>query len=172
VATERAALEKLAAELGLERVQFHPLQSRERFPEVLAAADVALVTLSPSGGRVSTQGKLYSLLAAGRPVIAVVPEGNAAARILEEGGCGWSVRPEEPGTLACLLGALAANRGELEEKGRAARRLFEERYSLEVPELFDEALDARCRAVGGSGRGDGTKTAQARADQEMRWPMS
>jgi colanic acid biosynthesis glycosyl transferase WcaI len=137
----RPALEALAADLRLSRVQFRPLQSRERFPEVLAAADLAMVTLSASGGRVSTQGKLYSLLAAGRPVVAVVPEGNEAARIVEEGACGWSVRPEEPEQLARLFRRLVADRNAVEERGRAARRIFEERYSLRVAVgLFEEAI--------------------------------
>jgi colanic acid biosynthesis glycosyl transferase WcaI len=147
---KRPALEKLRAELDLRRVQFHPLQPRERFPGVLAAADLTLVTLSASGGLVSTQGKLYSLLAAGRPVLAVVPEENAAARILQEGGCGWSVRPDDPSSLARLLRGLAGSREELEAKGRAARRLFEQKYSLEVAlDQFEEALwKARCIGVG------------------------
>jgi colanic acid biosynthesis glycosyl transferase WcaI len=145
----RAALQALAADLRVPRVQFRPLQSRERFPEVLAAADLTLVTLSASGGRVSTQGKLYSLLAAGRPVVAVVPEGNEAARIVEEGACGWSARPEDPEQLAGLFRRLVADRGAVEERSRAARRLFEERYSLRVAVgLFEEAI-RECFAKGG-----------------------
>ena len=63
---KKSALEARAATLGLDNVIFKPLQPRVRVPEVLAAADLSLVTLSETGGRVSTQGKLYSLLAAGR----------------------------------------------------------------------------------------------------------
>ena len=88
---KKSALEVRAATLGLDNVIFKPLQPRVRVPEVLAAADLSLVTLSETGGRVSTQGKLYSLLAAGRPVLAIAPAGNDARRIVDEAGCGWGL---------------------------------------------------------------------------------
>ena len=88
---KKSALEARAATLGLDNVIFKPLQPRVRVPEVLAAADLSLVTLSETGGRVSTQGKLYSLLAAGRPVLAIAPAGNDARRIVDEAGCGWGL---------------------------------------------------------------------------------
>jgi len=135
----RAGLEMLARELELPNVQFHPLQSRERFPEVLAAADVTLVTLSPSGGRVSTQGKLYSLLAAGRPVLGIVPPGNEAARVIEENGCGWSVSPQDPSALAALLRLLPEDQEDLERRGASARSAFEAKYSLAVTAAQFEA---------------------------------
>jgi glycosyltransferase involved in cell wall biosynthesis len=47
-------------------------------------------------------GKLYEYLAAGRPVLAVVPEGPAA-ELVRGMGCGWVVPPDSPSRVADAL---------------------------------------------------------------------
>ena len=129
---KKASLESRAAALGLSNVVFRPLQPRARVPEVLAAADVSLVTLSDAGGRVSTQGKLYSLLAAGRPVLAIAPAGNDARRIVDEAACGWGVDAGDSAGAAQVVRAAAAAPSELGAMGERARAAFERSYSLET----------------------------------------
>lgn len=144
---KREALERRVEERGLANVTFHGLQPRERVPEVLATADVTLVTLSPGGGRVSTQGKLYTQLAAGRPVLAVVPQATDTWAIVEGSGAGWCVEPEDVDGLAALLLRLAAAPDLAAKAGTEARRLFEARFSL------DAAADAFDRLLGSAADG-------------------
>ena len=129
---KKSALEARAATLGLDNVIFKPLQPRVRVPEVLAAADLSLVTLSETGGRVSTQGKLYSLLAAGRPVLAIAPAGNDARRIVDEAGCGWGLDTGDVTGVEQLVRSAMSARDELQRKGTAARDSFERLYSLDI----------------------------------------
>ena len=129
---KKSALEARAATLGIDSVIFKPLQPRARVPEVLAAADLSLVTLSETGGRVSTQGKLYSLLAAGRPVLAIAPAGNDARRIVDEAGCGWGLDPGDVAGVEQLVRSAMSARDELHRKGTAARDSFERLYSLDI----------------------------------------
>ena len=129
---KKSALEARAATLGLDNVIFKPLQPRVRVPEVLAAADLSLVTLSETGGRVSTQGKLYSLLAAGRPVLAIAPAGNDARRIVDEAGCGWGLDTGDVAGVEQLVRSAMSARDELQRKGTAARDSFERLYSLDI----------------------------------------
>ena len=129
---KKSALEARAATLGLDNVIFKPLQPRVRVPEVLAAADLSLVTLSETGGRVSTQGKLYSLLAAGRPVLAIAPAGNDARRIVDEAGCGWGLDTGDVAGVEQLVRSAMSARDELHRKGTAARDSFERLYSLDI----------------------------------------
>jgi len=129
---KKSALEARAATLGLDNVIFRPLQPRGRVPEVLAAADLSLVTLSETGGRVSTQGKLYSLLAAGRPVLAIAPVGNDARRIVDEAGCGWGLDSGDVAGVEQLVRSAMSARDELHRKGTAARDSFERLYSLDI----------------------------------------
>lgn len=129
---KKRALEARVASLHLENVIFKPLQPRARVPEVLAAADLSLVTLSDAGGRVSTQGKLYSLLAAGRPVLAIAPTGNDARRIVEDAGCGWGVEPGDVAGVDRIVRAAVSSPEVLAGKGNAARAIFDRSYSLEI----------------------------------------
>ena len=129
---KKSALEARVASLGLDNVIFRPLQPRPRVPDVLAAGDLSVVTLSETGGRVSTQGKLYSLLAAGRPVLAIAPSGNDARRIVDDAGCGWGVDTNDVAGVERLVRSMASAREELQRKGTAARDAFERCYSLDI----------------------------------------
>jgi colanic acid biosynthesis glycosyl transferase WcaI len=128
---KRPQLEHLARSLQLDHVQFYDLQSRKRFPEVLAAADVTIATLAPQAGRVSTQGKLYSMMAAGRPVLGILPSDADASTVIKEGRIGWQRSPEDVPGIAQLLRHLVQNEVPMAEYGRNARRIFEAKYSLE-----------------------------------------
>ncbi|HXG70624.1 MAG TPA: glycosyltransferase family 4 protein [Gemmatimonadaceae bacterium] len=126
------SLREKATSLGLTNVSFFPLQPRERLPEIFATADLTVVTLSAAGGRVSTQGKLYSLLAAGRAVLAIVPADNDAATIITRGGCGWVVDPGDSAATADAIRAACADRERLAERGRLARAQFDAEFSLDM----------------------------------------
>ncbi len=91
----------------LDNVRFVPPQPEDRLAEVLAAADVHVVPLRRGLARASVPSKLYSVLAAGRPVVASVDAGTEVARVVERAGAGVAVAPEdadalEAGVLAVL----------------------------------------------------------------------
>jgi colanic acid biosynthesis glycosyl transferase WcaI len=90
----RPALEADAADLP--NVRFVDYQPIERLPEVLAAADVHVVPLKRGLAHASVPSKLYSILAAGRPVLASVDPGTEVARTLEQAGAGVGVPPAIP----------------------------------------------------------------------------
>ncbi len=140
---KRPLLEKMASDMRLENVQFHPLQPRERFPQVLAAADVTLITLSKEAGGCSTQGKLYRLLAAGRPILGILPAGNDAWKIIREGQCGWCFEPEAVSGVVQLLRHLVDRKEQAQSYGKNARNLFDSRYSLiSCVQQYDKIIGA------------------------------
>ena len=61
---------------GLKNMRFVDFSSHEDLNEVLAAADIHLILLKPGLGTASVPSKLYSILAAGRPVLASVDTGT------------------------------------------------------------------------------------------------
>ena len=145
---KRRVLERIAKKNQLSNVQFHQLQPLSRLPEVLGVADVGLVTLSRQAGKVSTQGKVYSLMAAGRPIVAVVPEDTDAGRIVNEGKFGWQINPEDPTSLSQLIREFITNPRKVIVYGRRARDIFEKTYSLEVcARRFEETLISLSRCT-------------------------
>lgn len=129
---KRAALEQRVAELCLPNVRFLPLQPREVFPRVLAAADVCLITLNKQSTTTSAQGKLYSILAAGRPVIGVIEPESDAYSIIMTAGCGATVRPGDSLVLADLILKFEADQALTELCGQRARQYFEDNYTLDI----------------------------------------
>ena len=71
----------------------------DRLPEVLATGDIHLVPLKRGLGRVSVPSKTYSILAAGRPVLAAIDPGTEVPRILAESGGGVGGAARRPGGL-------------------------------------------------------------------------
>ncbi len=116
----RPALEEQAAQLpNLRFVDMAPI---ERLPEVLAAADVHVVPLRTGLARSSVPSKMYSILAAGRPIVASVDEGTEVARTVDQAGAGISVPPDDaPAFIAALERMLDDPAGRV-AMGESARR--------------------------------------------------
>ena len=96
------------------------LRADERLPEVLATGDVHLVPLSAGLGRVSVPSKTYSILAAGRPVLAAIDAGTEVPRMLAESGGGVCVPPDDPDACGGAGRCRRPGRTRRDGRGRAA----------------------------------------------------
>jgi len=129
---KKPLLQEMVRDMALSNVLFQPRQALKRLTDVLAAADIAMATLSTEGGSVSTQGKLYSIMAAGRPVLALAPAGHDIQQIVQERRIGWWIEAGNAEELAQLLYRIKDQPEELVNAGWRARQLFDTNYSLEV----------------------------------------
>jgi colanic acid biosynthesis glycosyl transferase WcaI len=132
---------------GLANVRFMPMQPIERLPEVLAAGDVHLVPLKTGLSRSSVPSKTYSILAAGRPILASVDAGSEVQRIIESAGAGTAVPPDDPGAFVTALTTLLADPDSLRAMGERARAYVEEAASpegvaLAYQDVFDRVTHA------------------------------
>lgn len=119
----RPTLESAAA--GLPNVRFIDYQPAARLPEVLSAADIHVVPLRRGLARASVPSKLYSILAAARPVLASVDPGTEVSRTLERAGAGVSVPPEDDEAFVAALTSLLDDRARCRRMGDAGRRFVE-----------------------------------------------
>jgi colanic acid biosynthesis glycosyl transferase WcaI len=101
------------------------MQPKARLPEVLAAADVHVVPLKRGLAWASVPSKLYSILAAGRPVVASVDAGTEVARTIEAAGAGLSVPPGEPEAFTKAIRRLLDAPAEAAAMGASGRRFVE-----------------------------------------------
>ncbi len=121
-----SALEDVVASAaGLPNIRFVGAQPRDRLGEVLATADVHLVPLRRGLARSSVPSKLYSILAAGRPVLASVDEGTEVARTVARAGAGVAVPPEDPGAFVAALNRLLDDPDGRRAMGASGRRFVE-----------------------------------------------
>jgi len=139
----RTGLEALAAEMGLSNVTFLPFQPRERLPEVLASADLALVSLLAGIGTGSLPSKTYTYLASGRAILAITDEGSELWRLIERSQGGRCIRSGEPNSLAASVLDLKENPKILEEMGWNGRQYVVAHHSRQSAcEKFEMLLSA------------------------------
>ena len=91
--SKQADLENMARERGLANMQFLPTQPREVLPEMLATADVHVMTSKPGVGRTSFPGRIYNSLLAARPVVASFDDDSDLAHMLRGSGAGMVTAP-------------------------------------------------------------------------------
>jgi colanic acid biosynthesis glycosyl transferase WcaI len=115
----RAALESSARDLP--NVKFAPFRPVEQIAHVMMAGDLHIITVKRGLEGVVVPSKLYSTLAAGRPILVVAPPECDAARIVVESGCGLAADPDDPAAVAAAIRELRAQPARLAEMGRRAR---------------------------------------------------
>jgi colanic acid biosynthesis glycosyl transferase WcaI len=116
----RPALEREARRL--DNVRFAGYIPTDRLSELLATGDVHVVPLKQGLGRVSVPSKTYSIMAAGRPVVAAIDPGTAVPRILAESGGGLAVPPDDGDAFTEAVRSVLADPFEalaMGERGRA-----------------------------------------------------
>ena len=72
-----------------------PFQPNENFNNILSASHVHLVTLREGLEGMAVPCKIYGIMAAGRPVIAMVPEYSEIAFLVREEQCGIVINPTD-----------------------------------------------------------------------------
>ena len=118
--------------LKLKNVRFMDPVPKAKIPQLLTAADAAVITLRTvdafSYG--VSPNKLFDYMASGKPVICSVP--GDMARLVRDNGVGLTVEPRESGSPCPGRGAASTmNREEQEAMGKRGRELVEKEFSRE-----------------------------------------
>ena len=124
-----------------------PLQPAADLPEVLASADVLVALLEHEAHAFSVPSKVLTYLAAGRPILAAIPEANLAARTIREAGAGTVVDPLERDRFVEEARALLADPESRAAAGRAAREYAERNFEIEgITDRFESIFEGACQA--------------------------
>ena len=108
---------------------------------MLASADVHVVPLRAGLGRVSVPSKTYSILAAGRPLVAAVDPGTEIPRMVEASGSGICVPPDDEARFIEAVSRLLADPEGRARMGRSARQWVEAHASpAGVAERYEAIL--------------------------------
>jgi colanic acid biosynthesis glycosyl transferase WcaI len=124
----RAELAAFCEANGLRHVSFLPYCERSRLSQSLGAADIGLVTQSDVCAGSVVPSKLYSFMAAGRPVLFIGPAESTVARTVRRFDCGWCFHCNDAAGVMDLLRTLAAHPERVLQAGLRARTAFLEHY--------------------------------------------
>jgi glycosyltransferase involved in cell wall biosynthesis len=116
---QRAQIEGLARET--RNVRILPFFPASKIPSVLAAADAHIITVKRGLEGVVVPSKMYGILAAGKPIVAVAPEETDAASLGARFGFAVSANPDNPEAVAAAIRSLVVDRTKVQSMGEAAR---------------------------------------------------
>lgn len=134
----RNSLQEIARDC--RNVHFVEYQPIERLGEVLASADIHVVPLRIGLASISVPSKVYSILAAGRPILAAIDTDSEIPRILASSGGGITVPPEDAAKFVTGVRWLVDHPDLRVEMGRKGRQWVEQHASPLAVALAYEAL--------------------------------
>ena len=116
-------------EYELSNVMILPYQSRDALPYSLTCGDISIVTLEPGIEGLSVPSKLYSSLAAGQAILAIMYEDSDVSEIVESRECGWRISPGNVSDIVGAIKKLYENPRLLQSMKDRARACFESEYT-------------------------------------------
>jgi colanic acid biosynthesis glycosyl transferase WcaI len=139
----KASLQAEVAKKKITNVTFLPYQPREKFSELLAAADISVVTLNNAAALSSMPSKIFNIMASARPVLAISPPGSELMQIVTQARCGINVSPGLPGEIAAVLLRLKGQAKALAQMGKNGRSCLEKKYSrVRCVDAFEKMLSS------------------------------
>ena len=114
---------------ALQNITLMPFIPREELPLSLTACDVALVAMMPGMKGVSVPSRLYNILAAGKPVIAMGEPDSELGLVVSESGAGWVVPPGDSAALVDAIRNARSDASSLESIGARGRAAAEARWT-------------------------------------------
>jgi hypothetical protein len=116
---QRAQVQAAAA--GSDNIRFFDYFPYGKIPSVLAAADAHVITVKRGLEGVVVPSKMYGILAAGKPIVAVAPAETDVVSLGLRQGFAVAADPDKPGELVSAVRALSADVNKLRTMGEAAR---------------------------------------------------
>ena len=97
---------------------------------VFGAGDILLSVIAPDASRFSVPCKVQSYLSAGRPVLAAIPSGNLAHRLVAENQVGFAADPRDISAILEYADRLARSPELRAEMGQRARAYATEHFDI------------------------------------------
>jgi len=129
----RKALELQAGRRLGKRIFFHGYQPIENATHVIATADLSMITLNPGVYRVAYPSKTMTYLAASSPLLVMIEEKSALARMVKAEGVGYVSPQGEAAALAMTI-------RQAYEDGEGRRAMKTRALSLAAREFTADAV--------------------------------
>jgi colanic acid biosynthesis glycosyl transferase WcaI len=133
-----------AAATGIPNFRFLPFFPGSKIPSVLAAADAYIITVKRGLEGVVVPSKMYGILAAGKPIVALAPRECDVVSIGEAQGFSISADPGDPAQFADVVEQLVRDPERVRRMGAAASAAAPEyERSRELAKLVKTIEEAR-----------------------------
>lgn len=116
-------------QLGLENVVFLPFQPCDTLPYSITSGDVNIISQMKGSEGLCVSCKLYTALATGKPIIALLGRTSEIAQVISECNCGFVIDSYDPNDLANAIYCLATDKKLSNQMGLNARTCLVESYT-------------------------------------------
>jgi glycosyltransferase involved in cell wall biosynthesis len=136
-------LESAVRKAKIKNVTILPPRDRTELCDSLNACDMAIISFVPQMVGVSVPSRMYNILAAGKPIIAIAERNSELAMVINEWHLGWVISINEQEKIIDAIESALVSPQLLREIGIRARLLVEKDYSFkrvswDYHELFEK----------------------------------
>lgn len=131
------------ADFDLANAIFFDRQPREKLAAMLACATATVIPFNPGMKGISVPSRMYNIMSAGTPIIAMADADSELALTVSENDAGWALASGDAAGLIAVIERLksAEGRAERDAKGRNARDAVVRSYRLTaIIDRFDACL--------------------------------
>jgi glycosyltransferase involved in cell wall biosynthesis len=136
---QRPEIETLAA--GSGNIRFLEFFPGSKIPSVLAAADAHVITVKHGLEGVVVPSKMYGILAAGKPIVAVAPKESDVVSLGIQRGFAVAADPDRPAEVVNAVRSLASDPNKLQAMGEAARAAAPDYDRVKELQKFVEIIE-------------------------------
>lgn len=125
----------------LNNVIIKTFYSRKRQSDIHTACDIAVISFIPGMTGISVPSRMYNIMAAGKPILAITDSESELAMVVQEENIGWVVTSYRARDVVDVILVARGNKAMLFEMGKRARKAAEEKYSFEkIIPLYRNAI--------------------------------
>ena len=136
---QRSQIEAAAGASG--NIRFLDFFPASKIPSVLAAADAHVITVKRGLEGVVVPSKMYGILAAGKPIVAVAPKETDAVSLGVQRGFAVAADPDRPAEVVDTVRALTSDPSKLKAMGEAARAAATDYDRVKELQKFVDVID-------------------------------
>jgi colanic acid biosynthesis glycosyl transferase WcaI len=145
---KKTGLQEMAQNKSLDNTLFLPYQPREDFSEMLASADLSLVTLNQNSSLTSLPSKIFNIMASARPILVIAPLESEITHLVKTADCGIAIPPGQAESLARAISDLKQQENRLDAMGWNGRNQLLEKYSRgHCVDMYEHMLLSLCKNV-------------------------
>ncbi|WP_319434981.1 glycosyltransferase family 4 protein [Mycobacterium sp. RTGN5] len=150
VASEGEGAEVIRTRMGevpVAAIRVIDFQPAEQLSDMLSSGDILVAILEPGASKFSIPSKVLSYLAAGRPVLGLMPADNPAANdIVAAGGLVAPPTPQGIAQAAEWVAAIGDDGAVRAELGQRSRKLAEDKFDIShITDQFAKTLSAAAK---------------------------
>jgi len=144
-----ALIEEARRDGGLPNVRFLPRQPREMLGPMLSCSDATIIAFNQEMLGLSVPSRMYNVMAAGAPIIAVADPKSELSLTIREYEAGWCIPTGDADALTALIAGIDDDAA---KRGRNGRMAVQAHFTLtQVLDLFSRQLGALGRNASSAG---------------------